>query len=271
MDKKTVKLGLVGKDVSKSTSHKIHRFILKRFGYDVAYEKRSVSREEFDGAIWQLLGDFDGFNITIPYKRDVMAYLDETVGDAFDFGAVNTVVCATRKGYNTDGMGFMLMIRLAGIEVQGKKALILGGGGAGRSTAVALKKAGANVFMYQRNREHLEETCNELSIAPVSNPEEGDFDILINATGVGMHDTEGLSPVSQNAFRGGQVAVDLIYTPAESEFLRLAKEEGLRTLNGAGMLFYQAYFADCLYVNKTPDDKEAEALYQEYQTEEAKQ
>ncbi len=265
MNTKKLKIGLVGKDVSRSTSHTIHTYILNALGYECVYEKYSVTPTELDEVIRLFLGDFDGFNVTIPYKRDVMEYLDGVEGDAFAFSAVNTVVSATRKGYNTDGDGFMLMIRRAGIEVRDKKILVLGGGGAGRSTAAVLKKSGARVFMYQRNRAHLEETCNELSITPIANPEQGGFDILINATGVGMHDSEGVSPVGVAAFSGASAAIDLIYYPAQSEFLRLAKEEGLQTLNGAAMLFYQAYFADCLFLGLEPDDEQAEGLYKAYE------
>lgn len=267
MNKKIVRLGLIGKDVSKSMSERIHTFILREWGYACEYERISVDKEGFDGALRRLLGDFDGFNVTIPYKRDVMAYLNEVTGDAFIFGAVNTVVTGALKGYNTDGMGFLLMLRLAGIEVQDKKVLVLGGGGSGRSSAAALKKAGASVSVYQRRREKLEEVCSELGITAADDPERGGYDILVNCTGVGMHDTESVSPVSERAFVGAESAIDLIYTPTESEFLRLAKAQGLKTLNGAAMLFYQAYFSDCLYLGKTPSEEEAEKLYQKYLTE----
>lgn len=266
MNKKIIRLGLVGKDVSKSTSDRAHTYILNALGYGCEYEKFSVKAEDFDFAMRRLLGDFDGFNVTIPYKKDVMEYLEGVEGDAFDFGAVNTVVGASKKGYNTDGVGFMLMLRVAGVQVEKKKILVLGGGGAGRSTAAVLKKAGAEVYMYQRNRAHLEETCAQLKIRPVSDPEMGGFDILINATGVGMHDTEGVSPVTEKAFLGASAAIDLIYYPAESEFLRLAKERGLQTVNGAPMLFYQAYYADCLFLGIEADEAQAKSLYEGYQT-----
>lgn len=264
MNKKTIRLGLIGKDVSKSSSEKNHAFILDKMGYDLEYEKVSVAMDGFDSAMRHLLGDFDGFNITIPYKREVFSYLDGIEGDALACGSVNTVVNRTRTGYNTDGLGFLLMLRLSGMEVQGKKILILGAGGAGRSTAVALKNAGADVYIYQRNQERLQETCNELSLKAARDPEEGGYDILVNCTGVGMHDSEGHSPVSKAAFRGATGAIDLIYRPPVSEFLRVAQSEGLSTLNGAPMLFYQAYYADCLYVGREADDKEAQAFYSLY-------
>ena len=264
MNKKVIRLGLIGKDVSKSESKAIHTFILSKLGYKCEYESFSVNVENFDMAMRRLLGDFHGFNVTIPYKRDVMEYLNAVVGDALAFSAVNTVLNETGEGYNTDGVGFLLMVRLAGIEVKGKKILVLGGGGAGRSTAGALKNAGADVYAYRRNREELLELCAQLGVTPIDDPERGGFDILVNTTGVGMHDTVGRSPVTEKAFSGAESAIDLIYYPAESEFLRLAKTQGLRTLNGEAMLFYQGYYADCLYLGLTPCDRQAAEFYKEY-------
>ena len=264
MNEKKLRLGLVGKDVSKSDSEKIHKFILGEWGVACEYQRFSVASNEFDNAVRTLLGDFDGFNITIPYKRDIFEYLDEITGDALSCGSVNTVVCATRKGYNTDGVGFLQMLALSGIETNGKKVLVLGAGGSGRSTAVALKNAGARVWLYRRNQAELQETCEQLRVEPAKDLQKGGYDIVINCTGVGMHDSVGKSPVESGVFAGASVAVDLIYTPAQSEFLRLAKTQGLQTLNGASMLFFQAYSADCLYLNREPSKGEAETLYQKY-------
>ena len=270
MNEKTIRLGLIGKDVSKSLSEGMHGFILSELGYQCEYERFSVSPDDFDCAIRRLLGDFDGFNVTIPYKRDVMEYLNEIVGDAMTFGAVNTVLSTKKIGYNTDGLGFMLMLRLANIDVEGKRVLVLGAGGAGRSSAAALKQAGASVYVYQRRRAELLKTCNELGVFAADNPESGGYDVLVNCTGVGMHDTEGRSPVTAKAFVGAKSAVDLIYTPEKTEFLRLAEEEGLSILNGKAMLFYQAYFADCIYLGLKPDDAQAARLYQNYNEQSSK-
>ena len=265
MNTKKLRLALVGKDVSKSISGKIHTFILAQMGVECEYVYYSVPMQDFDSVMRTLMGDFDGFNVTIPYKRDVMGYLSEIKGDALDFGAVNTVVTSAQAGYNTDGAGFMLMLTAANVDVKNKKILVLGGGGSGRSTAAILKKEGADVYMYQRRREKLLETCTEIGVTPAESGEEGGFDILINCTGVGMHDSEGTSPVSAQAFQGASVAIDLIYRPKKSEFLRLAEEEGLQILNGEAMLFYQAYFADCLYLETEPNLTQAAALYLQFQ------
>lgn len=264
MDKKTLRLGLIGKDVSKSDSEKIHKFILGEFGILCEYERFSVSLDNFDNAMRRLLGDFDAFNVTIPYKRDVFEYLDGIEDDAFSCGAVNTVMSATRLGYNTDGAGFLMMLENAGIDVKGKKVLVLGAGGSGRSSAVALKNAGASVYMYRRNKKELQEVCTQLGVDVADSPETGGYDILVNCTGVGMHDTEGKSPVTANAFQGVESAVDLIYVPKKSAFLQLAERQGIKICNGESMLFYQAYFADCLFLDKTPSKDEAKNLYQKY-------
>lgn len=267
MNDKKLRLGLIGKDVSKSTSQEIHTFILREKGYGCEYEKFSVSPENFDGVVRTLLGDFDGFNVTIPYKKDILCYLDGVQGDALACGSVNTVISSLREGYNTDGVGFMLMLDCAGISLQGKKALVLGTGGAGSSSAVALKNAGAEVFAYRRNQEELLETCEKLGVHATQDPESGFYDILVNCTGVGMHESVGRSPVSEKAFMNASLAIDLIYEPAEPEFLRLAKSRGLQVINGKAMLFYQAYYADCLFLGQTPNKTEAKALYEKYQKE----
>lgn len=261
---KKVKLGLIGKDVSKSQSGKIHQFILEKLGFLCEYSLFSLKKEALESEIARLLKEFDGFNVTIPFKADVVEYLDGIFGDAIMFNSVNTIVCRTRKGYNTDGVGFMQMLQTAGVDVKDKKVLVLGAGGAGRSTALSLKQAGARISLYRRNREELIKTCEALGVTAAVEPEKGGYDIVINATGVGMHDTVGQSPVGEGVFLGAYLAVDLIYRPSESEFLRLAKGAGLRVLNGQAMLFYQAYYSDCYYLGKEPDSLEAERFYMEY-------
>lgn len=264
-----VKLALVGKDVSKSASGKIHNFILAKLGYACEYSLVSLKEEEFEDAIPRLLNNFDGFNVTMPYKLKIIPYLDELCGDAKVFHSINTVVSRTKKGYNTDGVGFMKMLEVAGVEVGGKAVLVLGAGGAGRSTALSLKQAGAKVFLYRRNLQELEKTCKEIGVT-ATNLVDRTYDVVINATGVGMHDSVGKSPVGTEVFLRATLAIDLIHTPTESEFLRVAKGAGLRVLNGKAMLFYQAYYSDCYYVGKEPNVAEAERLYLEYCQFEAK-
>lgn len=270
--KKRLRLALIGKDVSDSESEEMHRFILRAQGAECDYEKISVSAEEFGLCVSRLLKETDGFNITIPYKAEILPYLSATDGEAAAFGAVNTVLTHAKarggdgkaEGRNTDGRGFLTMLESAGVETAKKKFLVLGAGGAGRSVAATLRRAGAEVLLYRRNQALLREICDSLGVKPVSDPEAEPCDVLVNCTGVGMHDSAGVSPVGEGAIGNCSVAVDLIYRPAESEFLRIAKRLGKRALNGRAMLFYQAYFADCLYSGKPTDEAFAEKLYGEY-------
>ena len=259
-----LKLALIGKDVSKSQSAIMHKFILQHFGYDCEFGYVSTPSEQFESEAKRLMENYDGFSVTIPYKQDITAHLEEVCGDALDFQSVNTVVCKTKKGYNTDGVGLMLMLKSAGVCLKGQKALVLGAGGAGRSTALAFKNAGAEVFLYRRNQDELKKTCAFLGVKKATEIDKGGYDIILNATGVGMHDTVGISPVGVEAFDGAKLAIDLIYHPAESEFLRLARGAGMRVLNGAPMLFYQAYFADCLYLGVQPSEEQAQKLYEAF-------
>jgi shikimate dehydrogenase len=263
MERRKLKLALIGESVANSFSPIIHKFILDKLGFDCEYELISVQKDGFHDAITRLTGDFDGFNVTIPYKREIMSYMDEILGDASIIGSVNTVVCNGKKGYNTDGLGLARALEFAGVELAGKRALIVGAGGAGRSVAKILKDGGASVWAYRRDKEKLEEFCAQLGVNAWECFGQGKFDIIVNATGVGSKVSVGASPIDETAFAGAEYAIELAYIPSETEFLRQAKKRGAKTLNGSAMLFYQAYYADCLYLNETPSKKQADELYKE--------
>ncbi len=266
---KNLKIALIGKDVSKSVSPQIHNFIARSLGAAVRYDKVSLTAEEFEDKIGGLLQEYDGLNLTIPYKLQIIPRLKRLVGDAEAFGAVNTVDCRSLSGYNTDGQGFMLMLKNGGVEVAGKRFLILGGGGAGRSCAKSLADGGAQVGVYDVHPERREEVAKLSSdIFPLESPS-GGYYAAINATGVGMHNTVGQSPVGGETLETCEVAIDLIYNPAQSEFLRIAKTYGKKTLNGLAMLFYQAYFAQCVWLNLPPDCGAAKSLFEKFLKEES--
>lgn len=269
-----LKLAVIGMDVSKSRSPAMHTFLLGRMGAKCSYEAVSIPPAQFASRAPALFGQFDCFNVTIPFKADIIPLLSRTEGDARVFHAVNTVVAATRTGYNTDGLGFMLMLESAGVEVAGRRVLVLGAGGAGRSCIFKLAQAGAQVFAYGRDGARLQKAHEELGCFTPLARAEGAFDVVINCTGVGMHDTvgqtpcvrteQGERPVGVELLSGCSTAVDLIYEPAQSEFLRIAASLGEKTVNGDAMLFYQAYYADCIYLERTPSAAEARQYYTEY-------
>lgn len=259
---------LIGQCVSDSLSPHIHAFIAKRLNLDIEYENVSVPVSDFDNRINDLIDIYDGLNITIPYKLAIISRLKKLYGDAELFGSVNTVDCRERVGYNTDGLGFMLMLQDGGVDVRGKKVLVLGAGGAGRSVCKKLLDGGAKVYLYNRHIEKAVAVANKFKgIRAVKKLKNKSYYLIVNATGVGMHETAGLSPVDGELFKKCTVAADLIYVPPKSKFLSLAEEAGKQIINGFAMLFYQAYYSDCIFFKMQSDEGLAKKLYAEYLTE----
>lgn len=259
-------MAVVGKDVSKSLSPLMHTFILNKLNVSCEYDKVSIDIDNFDKEFSKVLEEYDTLNVTIPYKLSCIPYLKEIKDDAKIFGSVNTIDSRIKIGYNTDGMGFMLMLENEGIEVLNKNVLVLGSGGVGRSVIKKLIDAKANVFAYDLNQEGLMNVYNEFpEFTPLTIIENKPYDIIINCTGVGMHKTEGISPVSKELIQLSNSCVDLIYEPKESEFLRLARISGKKICNGEAMLFYQAYYADCYFLGLNKNAKLAYELFIEWQ------
>ena len=260
-----IKLAVIGKDVSLSTSPQIHSFIAGELGIEITYDKISIPEEQFEGRIEDILQSYDGFNVTIPYKLSVIPHLKKIEGDALAFGAVNTVKTFSRTGYNTDGLGFMQMLSANGVEASGCDALLLGAGGAGRSVAKKLADAGARVCVYDRRGENATALSKEFGgVEAIGEVSAKKYKLIVNATGVGMHRTVGVSPVSEEILSGCDVAVDLIYEPEKSEFLRIAESLGKPAINGKAMLFYQAYYSDCIYFGLQPSAAQAAALFKKF-------
>ena len=259
------KLAVVGKDVSKSLSPQIHKFIAKHIGNQLEYESISIPETEFKKTAENLFNEYDGFNVTIPYKLDIMPYLKKIEGDAKVFGAVNTVRVKDLSGHNTDGLGFMLMLKNNVVDVAGKEVLLLGAGGAGRSVAKKLLDSGAHVSVYDTRLESAKKIEDEFKgVKAIEKVVCKPYYAIINATGIGMHKTEGISPVGEDIIGLCEAAVDLIYTPKKSEFLRLAEDKGKMIINGEAMLFYQAYYAQCIFFERPADDKQAKELFNKF-------
>lgn len=270
-----LKLAVIGKDVSKSQSPSMHGFLLNAFGETCTYDKLSVPPEEFQSCMEELFCAYDAFNVTIPYKQAIMPFLEKLSEEGKRLGAVNTVLTKSRAGFNTDAGGFSLLLETEGISVTGKRVLVLGAGGAGRSCIAQLSAQGAEVFVYEKSEVRLEEVSKELGgFQALQKLKTEPYDLIVNCTGVGMHDTvgslpavrtqKGEEPLPEELLKTCEAAVDLIYEPKQSAFLAAAKRLGKRTVNGEGMLFYQAYLADCIILNRTPCAEEAKRLGKRY-------
>ena len=221
-----MRCGLLGKKLGHSYSPQIHSYLS-----DYTYELFEKSPEELEFFLKH--GDFSGLNVTMPYKKDVIPYLDELSDRAAELGAVNTIVRrndGTLIGHNTDYFGFQSMLNRSGLQVAGKKVLVLGSGGASATAVAVLKKQGSNVAVISRNGES---NYNNLE-------QHADASVIVNTTPVGMYPNVGVSPVELALFHELEGVLDVVYNPARTQLLLDAEEIGLIANNGLWMLVAQA-------------------------------
>ncbi|MBQ7099346.1 MAG: shikimate kinase [Oscillospiraceae bacterium] len=216
--------GLLGRKLGHSYSPMIHGML--------GYEYGLFEREPEDVADFLKNGDFDGINVTIPYKKDVLPYLDEIDPLALRLGAVNTIVKRNGrlKGYNSDYFGFLSMVQRTGIDVSGKKALVLGSGGASATVKAVLEDLGAAVVVVSRSGENNYENLHL----------HADGVLLVNATPVGMYPNTGTAPVDVSRFPKLEGVLDVIYNPARTQLLLDSERLGILAYNGLWMLVAQA-------------------------------
>lgn len=218
--------GLLGRKLGHSYSPQIHN---KLGNYDYAlFEKEP---EEL-GAFLRS-GSFTGLNVTIPYKKNVIPYCNELSPCAEKRMAVNTIVRrkdGTLIGHNTDDFGFRYMLKRSGLNVIGKKVLVLGSGGASATAAAVLKEIGAQVIVISRSG------SNNYSNLHFHK----DASVIVNATPVGMYPNTEDSPINLDLFPILEGVLDLIYNPAHTKLLQDAERRGLVAQNGLWMLVAQA-------------------------------
>ena len=226
--------GLVGRNISYSFSRKFFSEKFTRLRIDATYENFDI---EDISRLPEILSSpqLRGFNVTIPYKEEVIPYLDNLSADAAAIGAVNTVRVepdASLTGHNTDWIGFYLSL-LPMLDSSHKSALVLGTGGASKAVAYALAKLEIAVHSVSRT--------GNLTYGNLKRIDFPDPLIIVNCTPLGTFPNIGASPpLPEDFFRPGDIAYDLIYNPAETQFLKTALMAGARTQNGLRMLEIQA-------------------------------
>lgn len=242
-----LRTGLLGAHLSHSFSPRIHA-ALATYSYEL-FEKE-------EGEVGDFLknGDFDAINVTIPYKKTVMPYLDEISDEAKRIGAVNTVVRredGNLWGHNTDYEGFSDLVADLGIPLAGKKVLVLGSGGASRTAVTVASDLGARaVVVISRN-----------GVDNYGNIDRhADAEILINATPVGMYPNNGVSPLSLDAFPRLEGVLDMIYNPARTALLLDAAARGIPSRNGLLMLVSQARRAAERFLGRAIPDAEVHRI-----------
>lgn len=238
--------GLIGEKLGHSFSPAIHK---KLAGYD--YSLMELRPEELGPFLEK--GSFSGLNVTIPYKKAVIPYCQALTPQAQRIGSVNTIVRrkdGTLLGHNTDYDGFAYLLRSAGAQVEGRKALILGTGGVSLTVKTVLEDMGAGeiVFISRSGPDNYQNLDRH-----------ADARIIVNATPVGMFPKTGISPVDLDQFPALEGVFDLIYNPAKTQLLLDAERRGLCRSNGLGMLVAQAKAAAERFLDiSLPDDRVAE-------------
>lgn len=221
-----MRCGLLGRKLGHSYSPQIHRE-LGSYQYTL-FEKEPQELEEF-----LKNGDFEGLNVTIPYKKDVIPYLTELTPVAQRLGAVNTIVRradGTLIGHNTDYFGFRYLVQRSGLDVENKKVLVLGSGGASNTAVAVLRELGARVVIISRSGEN---NYQNLRL-------HADASVIVNTTPVGMYPNTGVSPIDLGLFPQLEGVLDAVYNPARTQILLDAESRGLVAMNGLWMLVAQA-------------------------------
>lgn len=240
------KYGLLGEHLSHSFSPQIHAQMA-----DYPYGIYEVERESLGE--WVQSCDLDGYNVTIPYKQEIMKYCHTLSDAAKTIGAVNTVVRradGTLVGDNTDYFGFSYMLDSLCMELKGRKAVILGNGGASKTVQVVLSERRAEVVVVDLDCENNYQNIGRHS----------DAVLIVNATPVGMYPNTGVSLVDLTMFPDCKGVCDLIYNPARTALLQQAEHLGIPCVNGLSMLVAQAKRACELFTDSVLSDDVIEKI-----------
>lgn len=242
-----LKCGLLGEKLGHSYSPQIHSMLA-----DYEYKLFEKSPEELEAFLKS--GEFDGLNVTIPYKKAVMPYCAELSPTAAQIGSVNTIVRrsdGSLYGDNTDAFGFENLIVHNGIEVKGKKALVLGTGGASVTAQAVLKNLGASevVVISRRGEDNYENIAKHR-----------DAEIIANTTPVGMYPNNGKAAVDLTQFPKLSGVLDVVYNPARTALLLQAERLGIPCAGGLYMLVSQAKRSCELFTGKSIPDSEIDRI-----------
>jgi shikimate dehydrogenase len=206
-----------------------------------SYEAIDVAPDAFEERVLAMPGEgFAGANVTVPHKGAALALADELSETAREIGAANTLAFANGevRADNTDGDGFLAALPSS---PAGKRALVLGAGGAARAVVWGLLREGAEVSVWNRTELRSRHLCEELGGEATSDPDQGAFELIANTTAVGLAGEDPFAelPLARDAFGPGQVVVDMVYGARPSELLAAAQAAGAATVDGIEVLVRQ--------------------------------
>ena len=247
---------VIGNPINHSLSPKLHNFWLKSNNINAFYDKQKLEENEIENFIQNIKDQkISGANVTVPFKKVVIPYLDKLSFEAEKTQSVNTIVFKNNnlEGHNTDVAGFARAISDSNYNIRGKKIFILGAGGVVPSIIFALNKMEVSqITVSNRTKEkaeNLKTQFKNLKIVDWGNVQ--DFDIIINATSLGLNKEDINLDFSK--FGGNKLFYDVIYNPSETNFLKEGKKLGNKVENGKMMFLYQAFEAFKLWHDIEPE------------------
>ena len=247
---------IIGNPVEHSLSPKIHNFWFKENNINSVYEKETLTEDKLKIFVQKIReGDISGANITVPFKQKIIPYLDELTDLSKKTQSVNTLFKKGNSvvGDNTDVYGFSQSILDQNIYLQNKKALILGAGGVVPSLITALEDLSiGQIYIKNRTFEKLLKLKKTFErIIPIKLDEENEYDIVINATSVGLKKDDKID-FNFDYLKNKIIFYDTIYNPPMTNLLKIAKEKNHTIINGKSMLFLQAQKAFQIWTGINP-------------------
>jgi shikimate dehydrogenase len=249
-----MKFGLIGEKLSHSYSPQIHGLFFNITGINGEYKLFEIVRKDIGTFLQNAQKErFAGLNVTIPYKTDVIQYLDELSPEAEKINAVNTISFNGRvSGYNTDYFGIDYTFKKHVADVNGTRVLVTGSGGAAKAVvSYLLDNKAKEIYIASRDNAKAGKKFPEAKAVSYSDViEYCPFDIIINTTPAGMHPNTGISPLTKEQIRGAVFLFDLIYNPPVTKLIEIAGSLGIPSTNGLYMLTAQAVKAQEIWNGK---------------------
>jgi len=263
-----IKFAIIGNPISHSLSPVMHNYWFKKYDINAEYDLLHLNESEIQGVINKIKEKkIKGINVTLPYKKSVIPFLDKTIKDAKETHSVNTIMLDennTLIGENTDVFGFQAayLKSIPNQEKKNKKALILGAGGVAPSIILALLKSNiADISITNRTYEKLlflQKNFRGINVIKWQecSKEFNKFDIVINATSLGLKTSDNFN-IDLSNFKKSMIFIDTIYNPAQTQMLKYFKSNKIKSFNGLNMLIYQGQKSFYLWnkINPEIDDQ----------------
>ncbi len=248
---------VIGNPIEHSLSPLLHNYWIKNNNIDAIYEKRKLNENQLKDLILELRDKkFNGINITVPFKKAVIPFLDELSIEAQNTQSVNTIYFKNNKiiGHNTDIIGFEKSLKEFKYNPNNREVFILGAGGVVPSLIFALTKMKVKKIKISNRTKEKAEYLKKLfkNIEIVEWGEVPDFDMMINATSLGLKKEDNIN-LDLSSISGNKFFYDVIYNPKETNFLKIGRELGNMTLNGKFMFIYQAHSAFNIWHGLEPE------------------